>query len=217
MQNIDTLKMNELEKLVGNLSHTSKMPCPSFSLSANDCKIGSQLRQVKGSVCQNCYGCKGCYQFPVHKQASKNRLKALDNLPLFVRVISTIIKRKKLTSFRWHDVGDLQSLEHLQAICAIAALCPSCSFWLPTKERAIVKEYLSSGKVIPENLCIRISMPMIGQEAIDFQGLPIATVGCDTKQEYFQCPVSSSKEGCKTHNCSVCWNKKVKVVNYRSH
>ncbi len=46
---------------VEKLGQTSKMPCPSYSTSARDCKTGSKLRKIPGSVCHGCYAYKGRY------------------------------------------------------------------------------------------------------------------------------------------------------------
>jgi hypothetical protein len=43
--------------------------------------------------------------------------------------------------FRWHDSGDLQSLQHLLDIVRIAEQLPNVSFWLPTKEKGLVYKY----------------------------------------------------------------------------
>ena len=48
-------------KIVGGLSAPGKMPEGSFGLSARDCKTGSALRQIPGSVCSQCYALKGRY------------------------------------------------------------------------------------------------------------------------------------------------------------
>ena len=64
--------------------------------------------------------------------------------------------------WRWHDSGDLQSVEHFASLCRIAEMCPDVDFWLPTKEAGMVRKYLK-GKpetAIPTNLCVRISVPL---------------------------------------------------------
>jgi len=61
--------------------------------------------------------------------------------------------------FRWHDSGDLQSVEHFRLICDIARATPNTTHWLPTKEPRYVK-----GDV-PANLIVRVSAPHIDQAA----------------------------------------------------
>ena len=46
------------------LSNVSKMPGKSISLDAFECKTGSKLAKIKGSVCFDCYARKGMYRMP---------------------------------------------------------------------------------------------------------------------------------------------------------
>ena len=55
------MKSSEAWKLVGGLSKPGKMPGWSIGIPAKECKTGSKLRAVKGSVCEDCYALKGCY------------------------------------------------------------------------------------------------------------------------------------------------------------
>ncbi len=44
--------------------------------------------------------------------------------------------------FRWFDSGDLQSVEMVRDIVAVAERTPEIRHWLPTREYATVREYL---------------------------------------------------------------------------
>lgn len=215
------------EEIVGGLTRTSKMPWYSWSISALDCITGSKLRKVKGSVCSKCYACKGCYVFPVVKEAHKTRLQCLDD-PRYVDAMmfllnskyynsrSTYTKDKKTVPenrFRWFDSGDLQSVDHLRKIVAIAEGVPFVDFWLPTKEATMVSKYLKSGGVIPKNLTIRISNPMIGETFKSRpMGLPFSTVGVKDAKD--NCP--AYQQGGKCLDCRKCWDKDVDT-NYPLH
>ena len=59
---------------VGGLSDTSKMPCKSYNLPAANCRVGSQLTKLSGSVCSDCYALKGRYVFPKTQKALRRRL-----------------------------------------------------------------------------------------------------------------------------------------------
>jgi len=52
-------KIEAIQIIGGDLSATTKMPCKSFNLPAWECKTGSKLAKIKGSVCFNCYAMKG--------------------------------------------------------------------------------------------------------------------------------------------------------------
>ena len=56
--------------ITGGLSKPSKMPGYAYNLPATECKIGSKLVKVPGSVCHGCYALKGRYRFPNVKDAS---------------------------------------------------------------------------------------------------------------------------------------------------
>jgi hypothetical protein len=74
--------------------------------------------------------------------------------------------------FRWHDAGDLASVEHLDAIVQIAVNCPRVSFWLPTRESKIVRAWCRANGVadpieVAPNLVCRGSAAMIDGRAPD--------------------------------------------------
>ena len=67
------MKVKEAIKITEGFTRTSKMPGLSYSLPAWECKTGSKLRKVKGSVCEGCYALKGCYVFKVVQEAQYKR------------------------------------------------------------------------------------------------------------------------------------------------
>ena len=48
------MKVKEAIKITDSFTKTSKMPGLSYSLPAWECKTGSKLRKIKGSVCSMC-------------------------------------------------------------------------------------------------------------------------------------------------------------------
>ena len=126
----------ELEKIVGGLSKPSKMPGPAYNLPAYKCITGQKLAQVPGSVCHGCYALKGRYRFNNVKSAMERRLEALKH-PGWVDAMIQLIKPHK--EFRWHDSGDLQSLDHLKNIFRVCKGTPETKHWLPTREAQILK------------------------------------------------------------------------------
>jgi len=212
--------IKELETLVGGLSKPSKMPGLAWGLPAWKCKLGAILARKKGSVCFSCYALRGCYVFPVVKKAQENRFRILmQDMFAWKRAMITLLERKYARKtgddrvFRWHDSGDLQSVEHLSAIVEIANLLPSIKFWLPTRERKMVTEWLSSGKSFPANLVVRISAAMVGQETGPLpEGTLGSTVGANTGHA---CPARHQGNACG--DCRACWNPNVKSVDYPLH
>jgi hypothetical protein len=198
------------------LSSPGKMPGFTFALPAQACITGSKLRKVEGSVCSKCYACKGHYCFGATKALREHNLDAVRQSGQWVSDLIRFLQESGQPQFRFHDSGDLQSLGHLNQIVAVARAVPGCKFWLPTKEYAIVNSYLrGTPEGFPSNLCVRVSMPMIGQAPKSYNGLPTATVNsdCDT----FNCPVKNGLEGCDTYNCRKCWDKGEANINYHKH
>ena len=213
------MKIKELENSLGTLSVPSKTPSYSFSIPAQKCITGSKLRLKKNSTCSSCYALKGRYVFPNVKEALFNRLNKMNSLGFdkWTELMTELIARKEKSGFfRWHDSGDLQSIDHLKAIVQIANNLPQIKFWLPSREVKIIKDYINDGNVIPDNLNIRISAFFIGSalnpKELKRLGCTGSSVGFKSS---FNCP--SSKQGNKCLDCRACWNKRVDNVNYHLH
>jgi len=205
---------NEALEIIVSLGKPGKMPCKSYSISPLDCKTGGKLRSVENSVCSKCYALKGNYCFDVVKTAHKKRKESLKN-PQWVDAMVKVIGND--TFFRWHDSGDLQSLAHLKKIVKICELTPHCKHWLPTKEKTILKSFLRSGGIIPENLVIRLSAYIIDSGApkapngvltstVHSKGAPFVGIEC-----------KAYKQGGNCQECRACWDKTVSNVSYRKH
>ena len=149
------MKVKEAIKITEGFTRTSKMPGLSYSLPAWECKTGSKLRKVKGSVCASCYALKGNYtRYPAIKAAQYRRLEAMKH-PAWVTAMAAVIKRQKW--FRWHDAGDVQSPEHMQKILEVCRKTPNTKHWMPTQER----QFLPAPEEVPANLVIRLSRSKI--------------------------------------------------------
>ena len=209
---------NEIVKaleLIGNFSKPSKMPCQSWSIPAKKCKTGMKLRNVEGSVCSKCYALKGRYPFPNVQKALEKRFESLSNPFWEDAMVLAISETESSGFFRWHDSGDLQSVEHLEKIANIAKRLPSIRFWLPTREYSFVAEFVKRHGNFPENLTVRLSSLMI-------EGKPPVTIASrfnlttsGVSKEGFNCP--SSKQDGKCLTCRACWDQTVKNVNYKIH
>ena len=144
----------------------SKMPGTSYGLPATACITGAKLARVAGSTCSDCYALKGNYVYPSVEQSQATRLALIDN-PAWVPAMVTLLTRTHATGkgrngpiskgwHRWHDLGDIQSADHLGKIAAVAFLTPQIKHWLPTRELKILQQYLAQGGTIPHNLTVRV-------------------------------------------------------------
>lgn len=212
---------SEASQNCGNMSQTSKMGCQSYGLPIAACKVGSKLRNVPGSTCSKCYAGKGAYAQYAYTvlPAQQNRLDKLaealgdvDKAWAWVGAIVKLIGNDKF--FRWHDAGDLQSLQHLELIAQVAIEMPHVAFWLPTREKATVLAYLRKHGEFPANLVVRVSATMI-------DSAPPAIAGCQGSAVYTDSPIGlaciAPQQGGECRACRACWSKAVPVVSYQVH
>lgn len=142
--------------IAGTVTQTSKMPCRSYSLPTLACRSGFELAKIPGTICADCYANKGFYRMyeQTVEPAQMARLSSIDD-PHWPDAMASLIGQDAY--FRWHDSGDLQSVDHLRAIVRVCELTPDCLHWLPTREYETVRRYLTDGGTIPGNLTIRLS------------------------------------------------------------
>ena len=198
----------EAIQITGGLSKPNKMPGPSINLPAVACITGAKLVDVKGSTCSGCYALKGRYRFPNVKEAMQRRLSRLHD-PRWIDAMVTLVKDHRW--FRWHDSGDLQSVQHLKNIFEVCKLTPDTRHWLPTRESRFIN--LMDPDVVPKNLKIVLSDHM-NDQATPPSWWPY-TSGVTTKHGTVTCPAAS--QGNKCRSCRKCWDRRTKRVIYGKH
>lgn len=201
------MKAKELKEITGGLSKPSKMPGFSYNLPASKCITGSKLVNVKNSVCSGCYALKGRYRFSNVKNAMQRRLDSIDH-PLWIQAMAASIIETKTEFFRWHDSGDLQSLDHLKKIFQVCELTPGIKHWLPTREASIIG--CITPDQVPKNLIIRLSAHKVDGKAATFWPWTSTVVTSEKT-----CP--AAEQGNKCLSCRACWNRDVKNVAYGKH
>ena len=198
--------------IVQGLTKTDKMPSLSYSIPANECKKGSKLRLIAGSVCSTCYALKGNYKrYPAIIQKQYKRLESISN-PLWVKAMIILIQNKKNIQstgvFRWHDSGDIQNIDHFEKILQVVKATPNIKHWLPTKESQLIKHYKGE---IPNNLVIRLSGSMIDGKAPIYSNTSVVT----TDKDKATCRAFENNGKCG--DCRKCWNKDIKNIAYYIH
>ena len=197
----------EAEEITGGLSAPGKMPEGSYNLPASMCQTGAKLRLVPDTPCYECYAFNGRYNFPNVKDALARRLASLTH-PRWVEAMGVLVQGKK--HFRWHDSGDLQSVQHLKNIFEVCKLTPDTMHWLPTQERKFLPLNTDS---IPKNLLIRLSNAKNDTKpgrAWDHWSTVVTT-----PRAGHVCPAPDQGNVCGS--CRACWSKDVKEVQYRIH
>ena len=238
---MQSLSYNEAKEIVGSFSKTTKMPGFSIGISAELCGVGSKLRKIKGSVCADCYALKGMYRMPSVKKAHAIREAGISH-PRWVEAFVVMLNHHTsfaVPYFRWHDAGDIRSVEHFSKICEIAVMSPHIRHWIPTRENKIISEYVRQGGLIPDNLCVRLSSPMVDQAPVKTVSYNTSTVHSNEDWSGKECQayrtskdgkimareiyLDLTKEDKKEYDfgycgeCRDCWSKDVPNVSYLKH
>ena len=199
------------------LSNTSKMPGFSISTPAADCKTGSKLAKIPGSVCHGCYALKNAYVWRTTQTAMKRRQEFMTTDDWVEHMVDTV-NRKRSPYFRWFDSGDLQSVKQGHEILEVCELTQDKFHWIPTREVKMWKTVLLQRKgMLPKNVVLRASATMINDQPVtSFENT--STVHND---EYngpalgHICP--ADQQGHQCGDCRACWDPKVKNVSYPKH
>lgn len=214
--------MKRAKELTGGLGNPKKMPGTSYGTSARNCKTGAKLSQVPGTVCSLCYANGANYRYPSVETAHANRERAMreTSAAAWEDAMAFLIAKGALKTgvpfHRWFDSGDLQSVDQLRSIAEVARRTPGIRHWLPTKEYAIVREYMATNTP-PENLTIRLSGYKIDGGAPRWP----TTLGLTVSSVHRVKPVSGAKacsavDG-RCNDCRDCWDPNVKHVSYKLH
>lgn len=218
MQTIQFYTKKQAVELAGNVTKTSKMPCDSYSLPTEACITGSKMAKIKGSICSNCYANKNNYH-RFKANIMPMQLKRLDSIKSdnWVNAMIKLIGNQPF--FRWHDSGDIQSVDHFNKICQIAEAMPNTKFWIPTREYDIIKEYVKTN-VIPSNLIVRLSAMFVDKAVImpkSLQNISNVVISNVHSINPIGTECESYKHGGKCNDCRKCWNADIKAISYKIH
>lgn len=221
LQKFKTIKQADL--VHGKFSSPSKMPGWGYALPSSKCNTGGKLRFVAGSVCFSCYaaddwawakqgGHHSNYPWRNVKSANARRFESLTNQQWVPSIVFTILKRK-CKEFRWHDSGDLQSLNHFFNICKVCEHTPNTIHWLPTREYEIIDSVDFS---IPDNLCVRVSAHIVGKNAPRRFANTSIVVDDPSGHEHV-CPVTTNENRKNCEDCRNCWDRSIPTIVYVRH
>ena len=197
-----------------NVSHANNKTKRRFLPNLKKVKFTSELmkRSLKLTVSNagvRSVDKKGSFDEYLKVVKNKNlspRLKKLKN-KTWITAMVTQIKNQKW--FRWHDAGDIQSMEHLEKIFEVCKQTPETMHWMPTREAQFLKTI--DPATVPKNLIIRMSSHMVDQGPVKFWPWT-STV---TSTGGASCP--APKQGGKCGDCRACWDSTVDEVIYPEH
>lgn len=238
------MSLAEARSIAGSLGFPSKMPGTSFALPAKACIAGARLARVPGTVCHSCYALNGGanYQQPRAMIGQQRRLDRLTD-PRWVGAMVRLLEHEHGKSrikvdlgivgirlqkaggsryrfndpgfHRWHDSGDLQSVEHLANICEVARRTPKIKHWLPTQELRFVKRFLADGGIIPSNFIIRVSSVMLDGDRPRAWAHTSSVFNNQPPANAHVCPAPQQEHRCMS--CRACWSREVQHVAYEVH
>ena len=212
------MNKTQAHQVHGGLTQTTKMPCQSYSLPTIACVTGFKMREIAGSICSDCYADKGNYRKYSNniEPAQHARLESIND-ELWVDAMVVSIGADKY--FRWHDSGDIQSIEHLEKIAEVARATPGCMHWLPTREYGIVSAFTAQYDV-PDNLIIRLSAMFTDKAVVvpkTLQGVKGVAVSNVHSVKPIGTACNAPKQNGECRSCRACWSRKVAAVSYSIH
>jgi hypothetical protein len=211
------------------LTCTSKMPGPSFSLPA-----GKACPNSHGSICDNCYAMKGCYQYATTRNAQTVRfdwtVKAMRTPASRKEWIETMVQAIRLTGtkyFRGHDSGDFFNTAYIECWIEVARQLPEVQFWFPTREYQTKPSTKNPFVVVGQNprmdairrlaalfnVTVRPSALEVGDTAPIVDGL--AAGSSVNNASAHQCPAYTQNGECR--DCRTCWDSPQTAVSYPLH
>ena len=223
---MSTLTLQQAQVITGGVTKTSKMPCKSYSLPTVACRTGFRMTKIAGSICSDCYANKGFYRMYERtvEPAQHARLTAIELAltdteyrELWLRAMQAVIGLD--AEFRFHDSGDLQSVEHLHLYADLAERMPTCRFWLPTREYGMVATFCRS-RAVPSNLVVRLSAMFVDQPVKvpaslrGVAGVTVSNVHKLNKPIGHSCPAYTQQGKCG--DCRACWDREL-AVSYPLH
>jgi hypothetical protein len=198
------------ETITGGLSLTSKMPCPSWGISATRCRIGQALAQRENTVCSGCYALRGRYRFSAVQAKLEARYQGLFQ-PLWTPAMVFLVRYYCDRYFRLFDSGDLQGTNHLRYIITLARHVPDVQMWLPTREYEVVRACAAE---VPDNLTVRVSAHQVDGEPPLWWPTTSTVTSAQAAGDGI-CPAKDQNNHCG--ECRACWDRNAANVAYRLH
>ena len=159
----------ETNRASGGMSEPSKMWGGSEDLPTAGCQVGGIMRKVKNSTCSGCLVDFGQGKMDAAERQKYANMVGLANPRLYAAALSWQIANHTYgDKIRLNSSGDIQNAHHIALLADVARSHPQKKFWLATREREALLEYLeANGGVdnhdnIPSNMTVRLSAQMQG-------------------------------------------------------
>lgn len=204
------------------LSHPSKMPGASCSLSTESCvAMPLSIKRATAAgldpICGSCYAEKGFYKF--HFGLNEQRLEwarqAVKDRTFFGIMTHEIAKAVRFDNpyFRIHDGGDFFSVAHIREWIRICWALPHIHFWASTRTHLILR-FLPALRELASlpNVTVRPSADGFEEAPPVVDGLH---AGASASKKNYNCLAHLHGNNCG--DCRICWDEKSVPVIYRRH
>jgi hypothetical protein len=217
------LKLSDTSKMRGTAKSWSTLAvvhCPGSRITSKDVtkyktkKVGDLV-----PACADCYAAKGMYHMPnvkaprIHNAEDWKRDTWEDDM------VETLVGHKR---FRLFDSGDCFHIELANKLYRVMKRSPNTDFWFPTRMHKLPKFRPILAKMAKlSNVVVRKSSDSIEGKRI--AGKNTSTIIASSLARSYSvghtCPatVPGNKANCKANDCTACWDKEVKVINYVFH
>ena len=205
--------------MTAKLSHTSKLPCPSWSIPAWHTCPGSKGEDGKPvEACSKCYALQGRYNFP-SVRASRDYNRKDWQRSAWVDEMIDLIKPHQF--FRWFDSGDLYSKRLGQKMLVICSMTPDTQHWIPTRSWKIPElEPVLSALSEMDNVVVRSSEDRIdyGPWTVpNYHRSMIITKPDSYEPGHGRVLCTAYRRQGKCGPCRACWSKRIHTVQYPIH
>lgn len=184
------------------------------------------MSAITGSICASCYAQKGFYSMYANtiEPAQHARLTAVECAiesdeyrAAWIAAMQCLIGDDEY--FRFHDSGDIQSVDHLELYADLARSMPHCRFWIPTREYGIVSAFVAQFD-IPDNMIVRLSAMFPDQPVkipASLRNVPGIAVSNVHTRDPIGTVCNAPKQSGKCADCRACWDRGVNVISYHIH
>mgnify|MGYP001170326489 CR=1 FL=1 len=200
-------------------SHNKKLNALSFDTDITQCSKSCELYQ-SGLIPYCKQSLDRLFFSPFAFRLKRNNRKI--KLTNFEKLANEELRqlRPNENLIRLYSFGDLSSVQDLEKWIRISKMNKNKLFWLSTRQDSILFEYLEQlGGVIPQNLTIRYSLPLIDtpkflDEFLKKYGIVKSQIVDKKIKSNCQASKDNKNRGCR--DCFKCWTK-ADLINYFNH
>jgi hypothetical protein len=150
----------------------------------------------------------------VNDKLERNLQQYLDSPTKWVETMVHWIVVSGNQFFRFFHAGDFQSVQMIEKVMEVAIASPKVRFWITTQERKMILDYLKQKGIIPVNVSLRVSSPLLnvcnhpiapetGTSFVFTSEVRLEAEKSRVSVPIYRCPAQFQDGNCGT--CRACW------------